>query len=92
MKIFSNKKIEENYFFSSIFSVSSFLKLSKISFAKSFPQSQKANHQPKASIATNQIKIIFVTSVAIQTLDKTTIKVKNITIIFHQIAIISAFF
>jgi hypothetical protein len=69
-----------------------FLKLSSISCAISFPQSQNASHPAIASIDINQMSIVFVISVAIPILLSTTIRVKKRIIIFAQEAIILAVF
>gem|GEM_PF-912510 len=69
-----------------------FLKLSRISCAISFHPSQKARPQAIESIDINQIKIVFVISVAIPIFDNTTIIVKNNIIILAQLAIILAVF
>lgn len=67
-----------------------FLKLSNISRATHFHQSQNASHPARANIAMNQLSIVVVTSVAIPTWSKTAITVKNIIIHLEPVATILA--
>ncbi|MDR3151014.1 MAG: hypothetical protein LBU14_05575 [Candidatus Peribacteria bacterium] len=69
-----------------------FLKLSKISFAKSFQPNQNASHQAIQTIATTHLKIVSVIVLATQIWLKTHIRTKKSTIILAQTAIIFAVF
>ena len=69
-----------------------FLKLSKISFAISFHPSPKAKPHAIESIEINQINIVWIIQLSIQTLSNTIISVKNKIITFAQAAIILAVF
>ena len=69
-----------------------FLKLSNISFAISFQPSPKAKPQAIESIEINQINIVCIIQLSIQTLSNTIISVKNNIITFAQAAIILAVF